>query len=230
MISFSASSLASAIVVSGYMTLKCISPPNPQAGTTWKTDRVYLLYHPITIKLAQIAIFAVALNHAYMAILRDLQDPPTEQLVWLDQKLLQWSFTSSLCLATIIFVGAPLRLAAYGTLGKHFTFNLAPPNELNTNGVYRFVQHPSYTGLLLVAIPNVLLFTRWDAPIGIWIPENLRSELVGFGYAAYTLIFAVIVHFLRLRIRDEEAMLKDVFGAKWVKWNKSTSRLIPGLF
>jgi protein-S-isoprenylcysteine O-methyltransferase Ste14 len=230
MISLSAGSLGVSIVVSGYMTLKCISPPNPLAGTTWKTDRVHLLYHPFTIKLAQILILAVALNHAYMVILLDLQDIPTQQLASLDQKLLQWSFTSSLCLATIIFVGAPLRLAAYGTLGKHFTFNLAPPNELNTSGVYRFVQHPSYTGLLHVAVPNLLFFPRWDGPIATWIPEIIHSDLEGFGSAAYVFIFAVIAQFLRLRIRDEEAMLKDVFGAKWIQWNKSTSRLIPGIF
>ena len=35
---------------------------------------------------------------------------------------------------------------------------------------------------------------------------------------------------LRMRILDEEAMLKEEFGDEWLRWHEKTARLVPGVF
>lgn len=60
------------------------------------------------------------------------------------------AFILSLLLAII---GASLRLAAYKGLGHMFTFEMSirRDHKLITHGVYGWVRHPAYTGVLLFA-------------------------------------------------------------------------------
>lgn len=130
----------------------------------------------------------------------------------------------------LIYFGATLRLAAFGALGSRFTFTLTQPDELNTTGVYAYVQHPSYTGLLLVLIPFQLLFLRWDGWPAHWIPRSILDSLHGWGLVCYAAMAVLSAMLLKLRISEEEALLKEVFGKEWVVWNRQTKRFIPGLF
>lgn len=230
MVSLAGISLASAMLLSSYLTIKCFLPPNPnKSEDQWKTDRVQIVYHPAVLRLGCILVFSLALYHAYVTLAffdaGSTASPPS----YLTTYLFHWNPFTAICLAIIIFIGAPLRLAAYGSLGTRFTFNLAPPNELNTRGVYSYIQHPSYSGLLLAVVPHALLFARWDGAIGMLIPHAIHAMLMGYGYVVYAVGFLVTGYMLAVRIRDEEAMLKETFGKKWVAWNKSTARLIPGV-
>jgi protein-S-isoprenylcysteine O-methyltransferase Ste14 len=45
------------------------------------------------------------------------------------------------------------------------------------------------------------------------------------------MVFTVALGFaLRLRILDEEDMLRGEFGEEWERWHRKTARLIPGIF
>lgn len=222
-------SLCATVLVAGYLTVLCLTPPNPKADQTWKNDRIWIFYSPVVIRAAQILSFGIILHHAALVYL--CYDGTTVDLnpQLFNTALFCWNWATAASLVSIICIGAPLRLAAYGALGGRFTFNLAPPNELQTTGVYRYVQHPSYSGLVIVAVAGTFVFFRWDASPGAWLPSFALGLLRGWGLAIFAAASTTVTYILSIRIRDEEAMLRDVFGKKWEDWHAQTSRVIPGL-
>lgn len=86
--------------------------------------------------------------------------------------LISWSAATSVPLALILCVGVPIRLVSYASLGKNFTFDLAVPDRLITDGIYQYVQHPSYTGTLVLLFSNTMLLLRIDGALSCWIPSR----------------------------------------------------------
>ncbi|KAK4446580.1 hypothetical protein QBC34DRAFT_411495, partial [Podospora aff. communis PSN243] len=90
----------------------------------------------------------------------------------LNPDLISWSPSTAIPIALILGVGLPLRLIAYRTLGKSFTFSLAAPqNGLVKTGIYRYLQHPSCTGAAVIFVAPMVLFYRAGGALGCWIPE-----------------------------------------------------------
>ncbi len=85
-------------------------------------------------------------------------------------------------------------------------FVTAKPTTLVQTGIFGYMRHPGYVGLVLVTIGAVLL---------------LRSVVA----AAIALVVYCI--WLGLRIRREEAVLKEVFGEEYDAWAARTRRFIP---
>lgn len=129
-----------------------------------------------------------------------------------------------------MFLGAAIRLSAFGGLGRFFTFRLSTPDRLVTDGIYRFMQHPSYTGQALLMVPGLALVFNWEAGPACFLDERVLGWLTGWGAAVMVLAMGVLVGVLGVRVRDEERMLKGKFGAEWVDWNRRTKRFIPGVF
>ena len=134
---------------------------------------------------------------------------------------------ASLC---VIFLGAFVRLSAYGGLGKNFTFHLAAPDQLVTSGVYRWMQHPSYTGQLLIYLGCMGWFLRWDGVPACYIEKEVLESWAGYGVPVEVLIVVFSLTILGLRVRDEEGMLREEFGEKWEVWHRMTPRFVPGFF
>ncbi len=93
-------------------------------------------------------------------------------------------------------------------LGQNWSISLQLRNEhrLITSGVYRFIRHPMYSSFFLLAFAQFLLLPNWFAS---------ASGLVGIG-----LLYA-------LRIRQEERMMLNRFGADYRDYTRRTKRLIP---
>jgi protein-S-isoprenylcysteine O-methyltransferase Ste14 len=110
----------------------------------------------------------------------------------------------------LLAVGGTLRLWPVFVLGRRFSGLVAiqPGHTLVTDGIYRFIRHPSYLGLLVGALGWVLAF---------------RSG-IGVLLAALNLVPLVA------RIRAEEALLRSQFGAEYEAYRNRTSRLIPGVY
>ena len=108
-------------------------------------------------------------------------------------------------------VGLAVRWTAIFTLGKAFSANVAirESQRVKRTGLYRFVRHPSYSGLLLIFLAIGLHARNW-----------------------ISLILALVLPTLALlyRIRLEEAALHEAFGAEYATYSRDTRRLIPGLF
>lgn len=102
----------------------------------------------------------------------------------------------------------PLGLAARFTLGRFYVPQptILPEQTLIRSGVYRYVRHPMYTAGLLWVLGLCLI---------------LRSLP---GCAAGLLLVGLA---LRLRIREEEALLVEAFGDEYRSYQEQSWRLIP---
>lgn len=110
----------------------------------------------------------------------------------------------------MIFLGMIIRIVAIGTLKNNFSnrLRIREGHTLVTNGIYHWIRHPAYLGLILIVL-------------GIPV---LLSSILGF------LVMFLVVPLLLHRIKLEEVMLIGQFGAKYEEYMKQTKRLIPFLY
>ncbi|KIW08447.1 uncharacterized protein PV09_01350 [Verruconis gallopava] len=146
-----------------------------------------------------------------------------------DHKYFTWSPYTVICLS-IIFASATLRLLAFRTLGKNFTFELAQPDRLITTGIYAYVQHPSYGPLFVLICATVMLFLPLDGALGCLLPFSAVELWITWHWYILACIIVIMSIALGVRVRDEEAMLKETFGKAWIEWNQRTPRFVPYLF
>ena len=107
-------------------------------------------------------------------------------------------------------VGGAVRIWPVFVLGYRFSGLVAiqPGHTLVTDGIYSVIRHPSYLGLLIVSLGWVLAF----------------RSVVG-------LVFVVLtIPPVLARIKSEEHLLHEQFGADYDAYRSRTSRLIPGLY
>ena len=231
--SISSASLAIAILVAGYLSALCTTPPNhsPDQSKRYRSDRAGILAgtFPWVVKHVQIVVFAY---HALVALLYPAEDksqldsicPHTENL---PPALFTWNERMYKVLF-VIFLGAFTRLSAYGGLGRNFTFHLSNPDHLVTDGVYKYLQHPSYTGAALVTFGMAGLLMRWDTAAGAcWMQPSTLAMLNGYGWLFTAAWGIFLLSVLGVRVRDEETMLREQFGTEWEKWHAKTKRFIP---
>ncbi len=117
---------------------------------------------------------------------------------------------AAVCLG-LLAVGLAIRWAAIYTLGKSFSANVAihSTQTLNQSGLFRWMRHPSYTGMLLIFLAMGLNTRNW------------------LGLAIIVLLpMAALLY----RIHVEEAALTGAFGAEYVAYSQRVKRLIPGIY
>lgn len=113
--------------------------------------------------------------------------------------------------ALVLFAaGLSIRWWAVITLGKFFTVDVAThaDHALVSTGPFRFVRHPSYTGLLLTFL-------------GLGVSLGNAVSLV--------VLMAPIAATLAYRMCVEEAVLHRALGASYEAYCARTKRLIPGV-
>jgi protein-S-isoprenylcysteine O-methyltransferase len=86
---------------------------------------------------------------------------------------------------------------------------IAEDHELVERGPYRFIHHPSYTGLLM-----------------IWLGMGLIS---GIALTLAALVLPTGSAILR-RISLEETVLSETFGSRYADYMRRTWRLIPFVY
>lgn len=111
----------------------------------------------------------------------------------------------------LIVAGMLFRFMAIYTLGRYFTVDVAirADHKIVRAGIYRYLRHPSYLGLLISFIGNALAFNSWAA------------VLIGF--------LPVLIVFL-YRIKIEEELLVSNFRQEYLDYKKGTWRLIPFVY
>ena len=227
--------LGAAMALAIYLINICATPPNPsppQKDRQIKDHIGILLGAGSRIAIMRYASIFCFMYHTLITLLpvyapkRMAQVCPNAENR--NPAIFEWSTTTTLALA-MIYIGATVRIMAYGGLGRLFTFHLAPPDRLITSGIYRYIQHPSYSGLICIIVATFMLFVRWDGFFACWIPRSTLAILNGWGVPTITTAVSFGVFLLALRVRDEEEMLKRKFGKEWEEWHARTKRIIPGI-
>jgi protein-S-isoprenylcysteine O-methyltransferase len=111
----------------------------------------------------------------------------------------------------VLVLALVIRWTAIYTLGKSFSSNVAILDSqlLNRSGLYRYVRHPSYLGLILVFLAVGLHSRNW----------------LSLAIALVPTVGAVLY-----RIQVEESALLQAFGEEYVTYSSQVRRLIPGLY
>ncbi|MGI8452174.1 MAG: methyltransferase family protein [Streptosporangiaceae bacterium] len=119
-----------------------------------------------------------------------------------------WPFAAGMVL---IVGGLGLRAWSIITLGRFFQYfiKVQPGHRVVTGGPYRFVRHPSYTGIALILTGIAL------ACDDVWGLLAV-AVLAGLGLA--------------VRIRAEERQLTDSLGEEYERFAARRKRLVPGVW
>ena len=117
-------------------------------------------------------------------------------------------YTTAYCL--FIF-GLFVRFYSIIYLGRFFTptVSIASDHRLIDSGPYRFIRHPTYTGLLMIVLGFGLSFANLASLLSIFLP---------------------ILLCLLWRIQIEERALTQAFGDQYRFYMRRTKRLIPLIY
>jgi len=108
----------------------------------------------------------------------------------------------------LMVAGILVRQWAFFTLGRFFTLTVSVQENQKVvdNGPYRFIRHPSYSGMFLTVTGIGVALQSWAGTLVIAVLAGLA-----IGY----------------RIRIEEKFLISELGDDYIRYMKRTKRLIP---
>src|SRR5262245_9990042 len=108
-------------------------------------------------------------------------------------------------------VGLAIFWKSHADLGTNWsiTLEVRENHSLVTTGSYRLVRHPMYLGLMLYSLGQALVLPNW---------------IVG---PSYVVALGLLV---ALRVRPEERMMRERFGAEYDAYAARTKRIIPGVW
>jgi protein-S-isoprenylcysteine O-methyltransferase Ste14 len=111
----------------------------------------------------------------------------------------------------LMIAGLGIRWTAILSLGKAFSVNVAIRDKqtLYRSGLYRFVRHPSYTGLVVCLVAVAFAGRNWAGAALVLVPTT-----------------AALVY----RMHVEEKALQGAFGDAYRAYSQTTKRLIPGIY
>ena len=111
----------------------------------------------------------------------------------------------------LLATGLCIRWTAIYSLGRSFSANVAihATQKLNRSGLFHYMRHPSYTGMVIIFFAVGLRMENWLGLLLVTLPP----------YAA-----------LLYRIHVEEDALVAAFGDDYLDYQRTTHRLIPGLY
>ncbi len=115
-------------------------------------------------------------------------------------------FTMIVAIGSVWFVSAAVR-----SLGRHWSIaaRLVEGHKLVTEGPYRIVRNPIYTGMFGMLVATGLAISHW---IGLLIAIVV--------YVVGTLI----------RVHSEEKLLREAFGAEFEAYARRVPAVVPFLF
>jgi protein-S-isoprenylcysteine O-methyltransferase Ste14 len=110
----------------------------------------------------------------------------------------------------MIFAGLIIRMVAIINLRRNFSgrVRIREGHTLVTSGIYHYIRHPAYLGAMILFL---------GFPVAL-------SSVLGF------IVTLSLVAILFYRIRVEEKMLLEHFGAEYAEYMKRSKRLIPFIY
>lgn len=112
--------------------------------------------------------------------------------------------------AAITVIGLLIAIWARKLLADNWSSNveIKKQHQLITSGVYKFIRHPIYSGLLLMAF-------------GTFLASATISSL---------LLFLILFFFMIYKLTNEEKLLLEHFPTEYFQYKKHTKALIPFIY
>ena len=144
---------------------------------------------------------------------RDEYDGMVGTLIMLlaDPRAARWLPASKIVGLVLMIVGFAIAFTAWFTLKRFYASTLLTrvDHRLITHGIYRFVRHPAYLGVLLICVVALPVYSS-------------RAR----GFLALSLLIPIFLG----RIRMEERLLTEHFGDAYREYRASTRKLIPFVY
>lgn len=229
------------ILHAGYLIQLSFRQPSSKTIST-KTESciIWFAVSPLSMGIARAVTLGIAIDQVLVALSLSDMLPNGDSILQaacpspqhLDPQLFTWS-RHPVASLTLLYLGSYIRFQAYAQLGTNFTYRIGKPDQLVTSGLYAYVRHPSYTGLLMVLMATYSLFFRQRGLVSCWAllvnEEIVTNEkhaylvpLIGFSCAIYL--------FMVRRVRDEEQMMEREFGEKWREHKLRTKKFVPYIY
>merc|ERR1719204_1416865 len=127
---------------------------------------------------------------------------PCTGWMWFDVSSETKTYGICLCIFTIVY-----QSWVYRTLSQHWLHynGVADDHELITGGPYHYVRHPMYLGYGVLSLVFLLLMNNWPAAL-------LQIVLVSMNIA---------------EVPNEDQVLAEFFGDKFVRYHTRTPPFIP---
>jgi protein-S-isoprenylcysteine O-methyltransferase Ste14 len=166
-----------------------IAKRSKRKGTKIKNDRMSLVLFWIAITLGLTLGFIKANNRAWNNL----------------------NYSIAIIGVCIFIAGIIIRWISIIQLNKEFTVDVAisENHNLNTHGMYKYIRHPSYLGLLLICFGLSVAMNSITSLIVITIP-----------------VLLVILY----RIKIEEKIMVNEFGEIYKNYMINTYKIIPKLY
>ncbi len=119
-----------------------------------------------------------------------------------------FQFLNTILVVAVIIVSLWIMAASLRALGKQWSLQarVLENHKLVREGPYRFVRHPIYTGMLGMIVAGGLAWSHWS------------------GFLAALLLFAIGT---AIRVRSEERLLREQFGAAFDDYKRSVPAVVP---
>jgi protein-S-isoprenylcysteine O-methyltransferase Ste14 len=108
----------------------------------------------------------------------------------------------------LMLVGAALVILGWRVVYKRYWRQEAGKGELVTDGIYRYIRHPQYTGFLMITLGMLL---DWAT-----LPMLIMWPIMAVMYTRLA--------------RKEEAEMVQAFGEQYVTYRQRTGMFLPRLF
>lgn len=158
-------------------------------------------------RMAMVGIMIQVIGY-FMVWFRPLQRKSFSPLVPMPRagELLLAGLTVAIAIGSVWMVNAAVR-----ALGKQWAVaaRLVEGHKLITEGPYRWVRNPIYTGMFGMMLATGLAITRWSA---------LLVAIVVFLIGTY------------IRVRTEERLLRGQFGVQFDEYTRRVPAVIPGVW
>lgn len=124
--------------------------------------------------------------------------------------LFQHTLIQNVVVIMLLIAGLSIAILARHTLAGNWSGQVALKKDhvLITTGLYQYVRHPIYTGMLLMILGTALSFGTLGAAIG----------------------FLIILVGILLKLKQEEALMAEHFAEEYASYKQRTKTLIPFLW
>jgi protein-S-isoprenylcysteine O-methyltransferase Ste14 len=171
-------------------------------GKTKMVDRASII--GVVLQTMAFLIVWTVRRRPYMSI-----SPQDESVRLADLPLGLWfEFVAALLAIALVIASLWMMSAAVRVLGKQWSLQarVLEGHALVREGPYRFVRHPIYTGMLGMLIAAGLVHSHWSGFL-------IAIALYAIGTA--------------IRVRSEEKLLREQFGASYDDYARNVPAVIP---